>query len=487
MDLNARANSGVRWTASRSVVTVVTSTAQVAVLARILDPEDFGLMAIVMIVISLANVFVKTGFSDALIAKDKPTPSQQATLYWANVILGFFVTLFLYFSAPLVASIFDQYRLISLIQYLSIVVFLTSITLQFEALLMKNLYFKELSLTHIVSAIIGVVTAITLSINDFGVWALVYSAIVIQLSNSLQFFYYAIKYKWLSRLSLDLKEVDDFLKFGYFRIGAALVNQINSRADQLIIGALLGPTILGYYAVAFQLIIQPMNKINPILTQISFPIFSVAKNDTQKIINGYRKGIRILTAINAPLLFGIAAIAPILIPLLLGEGWEISIIIVQILSIYTLLRSIGNVSVGVILAKEKYKWPFYWNLIVLAFTPLTLFIVASTTNSIIAVSVALMLLQVFLLIMNYFLYIRRLLGKILIELIDDLKRPVLSASLMGTCVYTYINLSMVAVPWVDVLIAVLLGAISYIVFSYFLQKKGFREVLDIVSSKNKDA
>ena len=483
MSLKSKAIDGVRWTGLRSAVTIITGTVQIAILVRILEPKDFGLMAMAMIVLSLADVFVRTGFSDALIAKEKPTKYQQATLYWINIIVGFSLVILLYFSAPFIASIFNQDDLVEIIQAIGVIVLLSSTTLQFEALMQKGLYFKQLSIVYMVSEVVGVTSAIIFAINDFGVWSLVYSAIVTQLINSSQLYFYAFKYQLLSKFYIDLKEVGDFLQFGYFRMGASFVNQINSRADQFVIGILLGPSVLGYYSVAQQLILQPMSKINPILVRVSFPIFSVAKNDTQKLVKGYRKGIRILSAINAPLLFGMAAVSPVLIPLLLGDGWEKSIILVQILSIYVLLKSIGNVNIGLILAKEKYKWPFYWNLALLAIIPPTLFLVANLTQSIISVSIALVIFQFFLFVMNYVLFIRVLLGRMLKHIISDLIGSLFSAGIMGICVHYYINNITMENQWLHTISGVILGIIIYLFSSYFLQNKIFKEVYKVIYSK----
>jgi len=448
-------------------------------------PEDFGLIAMVMVILSLTDVFVQTGFSDALIAKEAPTTSQKATLYWLNIFQGFFLFFCLYFGAPYFSLLFKEPLLTEMIQTASIIILLASATMQFEALMKKHLYFKNLSIIYIISAILGTVSAILFALNDFGIWSLIYSMIIIQLSNSLQLSLFAYQHKWLSGFYFNLNEVKDFLSFGYFRIGASFINKINSRADQVIIGVLLGPIALGYYSVAFRTIIQPLNKINPILTQVSFPVFSAIKNDNTELLNGYRKGITILTCINAPILLGIAVIAPYLIPFLLGDGWENAILIVQILSVYALLKSIGNVSVGLVLAKEKYKWPFYWNLIILCITPIVLFLAAESTNSIIGVTVALLLLQIFLFIMNYMIFVRRILGNILLVLLGDLIRPILCALIAVSSAFLSINYLLASQPILNILNAVIISVPAYLIASYYLQRKNLLIVLKILKSPKK--
>jgi O-antigen/teichoic acid export membrane protein len=259
--------------------------------------------------------------------------------------------------------------------------------------------------------------------NGFGIWTLIFSILLQHFVGMIFYIYYAKKYKWLPNFNFNLSSVSGMIRFGAHRIVSSVLHQIYSRADQITIGALLGPSALGIYSVAYNLSMQPFLRINPILTQISFPVFSRITSDSDRILRAYRKGLRVLIFINAPLLLGMLATASLIVPIVLGPGWGESVLILQILCIYGLLRSSGNINTGLIIAFEKYQWPTYWNLFLLFFTPLAIFVAYQIKDSLIMVTFTVLLVEFFLAIVSYFLFSRRLLGGFGMGYLNDLGKP----------------------------------------------------------------
>src|SRR5262249_36314737 len=139
------------------------------------------------------------------------------------------------------------------------------------------------------------------------------------------------------------------------------INYLSERLDQLLIGTLLGARSLGFYNFAFNLTGRPIWRINPILTRVAFPIFSAVQHDREKLRRGYLRLLSLLTTINAPLLIGLATLAPVAVPLVFGRKWTDSIILIQILSLVTLSRSVGNPIGSLQLAKGRADLGFKWN------------------------------------------------------------------------------------------------------------------------------
>lgn len=485
MSLTKKATSSIRWTGLTSVTKMVVSFLQVVILARILSPEDFGLMAIVVIVVSIGNVFVNSSFSDAIISKDVMTEDQKSTLYFLNVLFGFSIFSIVFLSSNIIGKLFGLEEIGQFLKAVSIVFILASLTVQFEALLKKNLLFKPLSVITVLSTLASFFITIYFAFDLRSVWALVYGAISQQFILTFLLFIYGVKRKWGPKLVVDLSSIKDYLVFGAYRMGAAFINQINSRADQFVIGTFLGPALLGYFSISFQLVIQPFSRINPILTQVSFPVFAMAKRDNEKLVRGYCKGLRLLTAINAPLLLGFAVLAPLLIPIVLGDGWDQVVPLVQVLSIYVLLRSAGNINIGLILAKEKFKWPLYWNLIILFFIPASLACVAIVSKSILSVSVALVVIQLFLFFMGYYLFARSVLGGFFMLFISSFFLPLSIACVMAIGVYLVQSFFIVGNVYIDLILCILFGAFLYVFLIYFLYKDLFLEIKDILFHKIK--
>ena len=146
----------------------------------------------------------------------------------------------------------------------------------------------------------------------------------------------------LPKFYFSLKALKPYLSFGLHLVGSNILNHINSRIDQLVVGVLLGPQALGYYSMAFNLVLQPVTSINPVLTQVAFPVLARVRSNKERLKWGYFRMLNLLTSINAPMLLGIAAVAPLLIPVALGDQWIPVVPLIQILSLFSLIRSTGN-------------------------------------------------------------------------------------------------------------------------------------------------
>jgi O-antigen/teichoic acid export membrane protein len=483
MSLNHQAFKGAKWTGLAAGAGALIMVVQISIVARYLQPEDFGAVAMIMVVLSIANVFVTTGFADVLIVKHEATSEQLSTVYWLNVLVGAIAYLVLFVGAPLLSFVIETDRIVMMGRVMGITLLIGAVAVQFNALMRRELLLKSLAIITLVANLFGCLVAVVLAVNGFGVWSLIFSAITVQSIITASLMTKAVQNNWLPSRKFNLNSVHEMMRFGSYRIGAALMNAFYTRVDQIAIGAVLGPAALGYYSVAFNLAIQPFSRINPVLTQVSFPVFSKIKDDDAKLLRGYRKGVRLITAINAPLLMGLIATAPLLVPVLLGNGWEPSIYVVQILGLFVLLKSSGNINLGLILAKEKYRWPLYWNVVLLIAFPLTIFTVARLGGTLNSISWSVVCLQFILFVMSYKLFAKKLLGDFTLGYLSDFCRPVLSGSAMAIAVYWFHSSFSMSSPVWELILSVGLGVVLYVVFSFFIQKGHFEELMALVKAK----
>ena len=261
------------------------------------------------------------------------------------------------------------------------------------------------------------------------------------------------------------------------------INQLNARIDQLAIGAMLGPVALGFYHVAFNFVIQPVQLINPVLTQVAFPAFSKVQDDTGLLKSGYLKMIEMLSFINAPLLLGLAAIAPTLIPFLMGEKWEPAVPVLQILALYAFIRSIGNAAGSILLAKGKANWTFYWNALLLFIIPAAVIVTVSIYPSLVAVAATLAILHFMLMLCHYAVYMRKIMGNYIVDFFVHLGRGFMCALVMALCVYLLQYGMNAWNPWVSLLISVLTGVALYILLSYLFNRTVFKNFMMFLVSK----
>lgn len=483
MQLGEEASKGAKWTALASGLNGLIGVAQISIVARFLEPSDFGIVAMILVALAIANVFVTVGFSDVLVVKHEATPEQLSTMYWLNVLVGIVAYAVLFVSAPLLSLVIDRDGVETLVRVMGLTLLLGALVVQFNALMRRELRLKAVAIIGCAAHVAGFIIAVGFAAAGFGVWSLIVAALATQLVTNAGLLYYAARYRWFPQRVFKLSGVAEMIRFGGFRIGAALVNTVNSKVDQLAIGTFLGAGALGVYTVAYNLAMQPFTRINPVLTQVSFPVFAKVKDDDAKLLRGYRRGVRVLTAINAPLLIGLIAVAPILIPAFLGPGWEESIPVLQILCVFVLLRSVSNINIGLILAKGKYRWPLYWNLFLLMIIPVTVFVAARISQSLIVVSWAVVGVQIFLFLMAYVLFARRLLGGFAFGYLNDFGRPVVTAGLMAVSV-TWLQLELALQSnWQGLVIMVPAGAVLYVALSFVLQRQHAAELITLAKAK----
>ena len=365
MSLRQTATSGARWTTGGSALTAAIQVLQLAFLARILTPVDFGLMAMMLVVIGFAQLYADMGASNAIIHRQDATADHLSTLYWVNIVAGVLVFAALVAASPLIVLLFAEPRLADYIPLAAASVLILAFGQQYQALLQKDLRFRELAIGETIAMVVGSAVAIATALAGHGVYALIYGQLINALVRTLFYVGFYVR-EWRPSLHFNYRDLRNYLSFSLYQLGERSINYFGQRADQLLIGALLGPTALGYYSLAYNLVVWPMQKINPALTRIAFPIFARVQDDVERLKVGFMTVQRMLASLNFPILVGIVAVAPIFVPLIFGEKWLPSVLLIQVLACVALFRSTGNLVGALLLARGHAGLAFRWNLAVIA-------------------------------------------------------------------------------------------------------------------------
>jgi lipopolysaccharide exporter len=432
MTLKSKAVSGVKWTSLASAVVGVNDVARMVVLARLLSPDDFGLMAMALIVLGFAQMYADLGISAAIVHHQDITGDELSSLYWLNIFMGLAIVAIALASAPFVSFFFHDGRVVPLLRVAALVFLITPITAQFEILLEKELAFRFLAERDISGALANTAVAVTCAFAGFGVWSLVFG----QLANS------ATRAVLIGRIgfarfrpSLRFRFADcrKFIGFGMFQIGERSINYLSQRMDQLLIGSLLGPRALGYYSFAFNLTAQPITRLNPIMTKVAFPVFAKLQKDDLKLRSGYLKLVGFIAAVNAPLLIGFAALAPWAVPVIFGPKWLPCVILIQILSLVVVFKSTASPIGSLQLAKGRADLGFWWNLLVIAFNVPAVYLGAKLAQGT-GVATALLIVQVLFAIPVYLLLVRPLIGRCGHDYASVIVKPLAGALTMAMVV-----------------------------------------------------
>lgn len=482
-DLGAAARRSVRWTSVNAIGTVALQMLQVVVLARLLEPEDFGQMAILLVMLTICSNFSELGLSSAIIHKSVTRRSDLATLYVLNLLAGVVIALFLWIAAPWISAFFNLGPMTALIRGVAVSFLISPWGLQCQVLMQKRLEFASLAALNLTSLAIGTLGAIALAFAGFGVWSLIGGYLVQRIVSAAGSVAVAIRKELWSGFAWDLAGARSYLAFGGFRLAATAVNGINTRMDQLVIGTLMGAGPLGLYNVAQRLALEPVQRIVPIVSRVALPLFSLAQDQPARLRRGYMRMNGLLLGITAPLLLGLAATAHVVVPVLLGPKWDAGIQLVRVSALYSVLRSIGSAAGPLLLAKGRADWSLYWDAGKLVVVPVAIWLSMQWSNSILAVAWALVLLQVVLLIAHYFFLLRNLIGNCGVEHLMTIARPMLTAAAMAWLVWTLDSLLTELPLILRLLVLPLAGAIAYVAFSLAVQRQLMNELLDLVGAR----
>ncbi|MGK5092127.1 MOP flippase family protein [Deltaproteobacteria bacterium TL4] len=370
MSSNLKVIRGVQWTAISTLITAILQLALLAILARFLTPDEFGLMAIVSVVIGFAQAFIDMGVSNAIIHHQEVSHEQLSSLYWFNILTGILLFGILIVFLPVIASFYQEPRLIALIAWVAVSFLILPFGMQFRILLQKELMFSILSKIEIVGRTISFVLALALAIEGFGIYALVFELLSNALIITIMFVWAGLK---LHRPSLHFRwdDLHGFLSFGLYQTGERSLNFFTSNLDKLVIGKLFGMELLGHYNLASQLVTRPIFVINAIANKVTFPVYAKIQQDLARLNQIYIDNIARITFFTFPLYLGMFAVAKEMIDVFYGEGWGQTIEILNMIWIIGLVISTGNPIGSYLMALGKTNVGFYMNvsyLIVLSLT-----------------------------------------------------------------------------------------------------------------------
>jgi len=343
---------GVKWTGTSTVSTTVIMYARLVILAHLLSPKDFGLMGMVLVIIGLGQSFADMGISNAIIWKQDATPDQLSTLYWLNIIAGVVVFCTVIAISPLVSAFFHEPRLISLMFWAAFIFPITAIGQQFQMLLQKDLLFEKLAKVEILSASIGAATAIITAFLGQGVYSLIWGQLTISTFAALLFTCMGWR-NWHPRFTFKPSILHGFLSFGLYQMGERVLTTFALNVDYIMVGRFFGPRTLGIYMLAWQLMVAPSVKFNPVLTRVAFPVFAKNQTDDLALQRGYVELLKMVAVLTFPIMVLAAATAPVLVPVVFGPKWSPAIPLIQIFLLLGLFRSLSNPIWSILLAKGR--------------------------------------------------------------------------------------------------------------------------------------
>lgn len=335
------------------------------ILARLLTPEDYGLVGISMVFIAFSNVFIEAGFSNALIRKLDRTDTDYSTAFHFNAVMGVVMYAVLYLGAPWIADYFDDKQLIPLTRLVSITVVLNSLCIVQNAILTAEFRMREQAIINIASQIPSGLLAVYLAYIGWGIYALAVNTLLSSFIRTAMFW---IVTKWWPSLEFSVESMRYLWGFGSKLIGANFLGTVFNEIYTILIGKYVNKTDLGLYSKGRSLSTQPETICNGVIQKVALPLLANAQNDVNLLREKYRELTKMVTCVMTLISGILIVIAHPLIILLWGKAWEGSVIAFQLLLLASVVGYVQSLTLvllqivnktGYTLKLEFLKKPVY--------------------------------------------------------------------------------------------------------------------------------
>ena len=335
------------------------------ILARLLTPEDYGLVGISMVFIAFSNVFIEAGFSNALIRKLDRTNTDYSTAFHFNAIMSIVMYVVLFLGAPWVADYFEDRQLIPLTRLVSVTVVLNSLCIVQNAILTAELRMREQAIINIASQIPSGILAIYLAYIGMGIYAL---AVQTVLSSFLRTAMFWIVTRWVPTMEFSKESMRYLWGFGSKLIGANFLGTVFNEIYTILVGKFIWKYDLGLYSKGRSLSTQPETICNGVIQKVALPLLANAQSDINALKQKYRELTQLVTCVMTLLSGILIIIAKPLILLLWGDAWEGSVIVFQLLLIASVIGYVQSLTLvllqivnqtGYTLKLEFLKKPVY--------------------------------------------------------------------------------------------------------------------------------
>lgn len=466
---------GIIWSsAERFSVQSVTFLLQL-IMARILSPEEYGIIGMLAIFIAVSQVFIDSGFSSALIQKHDRNETDYATVFYFNIAIGIILYFLLFLISPLVAKFYNTPILTNLTRVVALTILFNSLTVVQRAKLTISLDFKTQTKASLLSVVLSGIIGIWMAYSGYGVWAIAFQSASNTGFNMILLWWLL---KWRPRNKFSQKSFRRLFSFGSKLLLSGILNTIYTNLFTLIIGKKFSKTELGNYTRADQFCQFPSSNLTGILQRVTFPILSELQNNNDDLRNVYRRFLRLAAFVIFPLMIGLAALSKPFILLALTEKWSGIIPLMQILCFSYLWYPIHAINLSLLQVKGRSD----------------LFLRLEIIKKIIGISILLITIQIGVtamcigsaiggiigLIINTY-YTGKLIQIGFIKQMQDVIPILFNSLIMGSIVYGigYI----INNHWGQLIIGISVGIIYYLCSNYIIRSKDLLYIFSLIKLK----
>ena len=444
-------------------------------IARLLVPEDYGVVAMLGIFMAVSQTFIDSGFGAALIRKIDRTEEDFSTVFYFNIVVAILFYLALFFAAPAIANFYNTPLLESITKVVALNLIIGSLSGIHNAKLSIAIDFKSRAKISIVSTLLTGAVGLWMAYAGYGVWALVVQNLF---SSAIRTVLLWVIVKWYPKLVFSWKSFKELFSFGSKLLASALLDTLYNNIYTLVIGKVFSSSTLGVYSKANALAQFPSSNITSVLQGVTFPVLSTIQNEDDRLADAYKRFLKIAAFVVFPLMIGLSAVADPFIRLVLTDKWEGAIYLLQIMCFWMMWYPIHAINLNILQVKGRSD--YFLKLEIIKKIQGVIVLCITVPMGIVAMCYGSLISSIICLVWNTH-YTKKLIGYGFFAQMKDLLPIIVHALVMGLIVAIVVYV--MPTLWLKLLVGVLVGVIYYIAGAYVMKFPEIDEIFIILKIK----
>lgn len=444
-------------------------------IARLLVPEDYGVIAMIGIFLGVSNSFIDSGFGTALVRKIDRTETDFSTVFYFNNVVAILFYLALYFAAPAIARFYETPLLVPVTRIVALGLPIGALSGIHNAKLSIAIDFKSRAKISIITTILTGAVGLWMAYSGYGVWALVVQMV---LASAIRTIMLWIIVKWFPKMIFSWASFKELFTFGSKLLASGLLDTIYNNIYPLVIGKVFSPSTLGVYSKAKALAEFPSSNITGVLQSVTFPVLSTIQNEEERLSDAYKRFLKISAFVIFPLMLGLSSVADPFIRIVLTDKWEGAIYLLQIICFALMWYPIHAINLNVLSVKGRSD--FFLKLEIIKKVQGVIILCVTVPMGIVAMCYGQVVSSLICLIWNTY-YTKKLIGYGYWAQMKDLMPIFIHSFVMWALVLLVVHF--MPTLWLKLIVGVLSGMVYYIAGAFLMKFPEVDEILKILKLK----
>lgn len=473
--LKQKTVKGVLWSAIDRFSTQGIQFIFSILIARLLLPSDYGIVAMLNIFMAVSQSFIDSGFGTALIQKSDRTDTDFSTVFYFNIVVSILFYILLWFASPYIAAFYNIPLLEDITKIVALTLIFSAVSGIQNAKLSIAINFKLRAKISLSCALLTGFVGLTLAYCGYGVWALVAQSVF---SSFLQMLLLWIFVRWIPKFEFSCQSFRQLFSFGSKLLASGLLDTIYNNVYTLVIGKMFSSSSLGLYARASSLAQFPSSNITGVLQNVTFPVLCSIQNDDERLSVAYKRFIRMAAFVIFPLMIGLSVVADPLIRIILTDKWEGAVYLLQIICYSLMWYPIHAINLNILQVKGRSD--YFLKLEIIKKIQGVFILCITVPMGLVAMCYGSVCSSIISLVWNTY-YTRLLIGYGFLNQMKDIAHILIHSLLMGTIVFTTIYY--IQDLYLKLFLGIILGIVYYIGGAYLMHFEELKEVQMILKKR----